>query len=136
MHSETLIFENAQHTKHYVWIAATVTFAEHILLLNAADLLMKQNTSLLKYTFKNRMHHSAYYENEQTPHSAEYKFLKPLKLLLLTHLQLSIVLMYREKLNLQEVMSALGLKEDWLKKLNGQIIKKTGKKEMKNFGKK
>lgn len=136
MYSETLIFENGQQHKHYECMAATATWEEHVADREKKRIFMKLSPQFDKYVLTGTLQHSAFYENEQTPHSAAFLFLKPLKDLFLTPLQLTVALMYWAGLSLEEVMSALGLKEDWLKKLNKQILKKTSVKEMKNFSRK
>ena len=133
MYSETLCFENSRKQKHFVFIAETTTTQDWMNSLTKEFALMKTNGKDLKYPLMSRIQHSAFYENELHPNSLMFIFLKPLKLLLFTPLQLSIMIMYRDKLSFKEVMIALNLTEGNLKKLTNQILRKTGDKKIKTF---
>ncbi len=133
MYSETLCFENANHDRHLVFIAETNTAEEYAILKCRMYAALTANGYILKYPLMRRIQHVAYYKDELLPHTLTYKFIKRFEKLFLTPLQLNVVLMYREKFSFEEVMSALNLKADWLKKLNKQIIRKTSESDMKNF---
>ena len=133
MHSETLCFENMNGDRHLVFIAKTNTSEEYAAIKCNVYEALAANGYLAKYPIMRRIEHAAYYKDELLPHTLTYKFIKRFEKLFLTPLQLNVVLMYREKFSFEDVMSALNLKEDWLKKLVKQILKKTSESDMKNF---